>query len=255
MVELDKEQTFQEEMYHFPYHYIPTYDHGNFSQVKTLFWGYEYLSYIRFVLSKLQSLHFESLLDVGCGDGRFLYELSKTFPKRNLVGLDFSERSIMHARALNPNAKYLCGDITNTELMDEKFDVITLIETIEHIPQRDIQDFVTGLSYYLKENGILIVTTPTINVRVNPKHYQHFTLESLAAVVRPTFEVTEKYSLNKISGSIPIMEALMINRFFILNYPRLLNWLYHVYEKKLLHAEPHNAKRICILCKKQAAIT
>src|SRR3954449_3553400 len=73
-------QTIQESEYEFPYHYIPTLVNGNFSQVRKLRWGYEYLSYLRFVLSTLEKLQFNSLLDVGCGEGRFLSEVAKRFP-------------------------------------------------------------------------------------------------------------------------------------------------------------------------------
>ncbi len=41
----------------------------NFSQVRNLSWGYEYLSYLHFVLEKASQIGFKSLLDVGCANG------------------------------------------------------------------------------------------------------------------------------------------------------------------------------------------
>src|ERR1043166_3143274 len=72
-----RQETIQETEYQFPYHYIPTLENGNFSQVRKLRWGYEYLSYLRFILSRLDKIEFASLLDVGCGEGRFLCEVQK----------------------------------------------------------------------------------------------------------------------------------------------------------------------------------
>ena len=51
---LSAEQAVQEAEYEFPYHYIPRLEGGNFSQVRKLRWGYEYLSYLRFVLARLE---------------------------------------------------------------------------------------------------------------------------------------------------------------------------------------------------------
>src|SRR4051812_16394470 len=89
--EMERE-AIQEAEYEFPYHYIPQLENGNFSQVRKLRWGYEYLSYLRFILAQLEKLEFASLLDVGCGEGRFLSEVSKRFPDKNLKGVDRSQR-------------------------------------------------------------------------------------------------------------------------------------------------------------------
>ncbi len=96
---LSAEQAVQEAEYEFPYHYIPRLEGGNFSQVRKLRWGYEYLSYLRFVLARLERVEFGSLLDVGCGEGRFLREVSKRFSGKRLLGVDFSARTRLRAAA------------------------------------------------------------------------------------------------------------------------------------------------------------
>src|ERR1051325_285897 len=98
---LTPQQTIQDTQYQFPYHYIPTLENGNFSQVRKLRWGYEYLSYLRFVLSTLEEIQFESVLDVGCGEGRFLWEVSKCFSDKRLVGIDLSARADRKSTRLN----------------------------------------------------------------------------------------------------------------------------------------------------------
>lgn len=244
----DDERAIQEAEYEFPYHYIPTLDNGNFSQVRKLRWGYEYLSYLRFILSRLDKVEFDSLLDVGCGEGRFLSEVFKRFPDKKLMGVDVSARALDYARLLNPQVKFTCGDITDPDLFAEQFDVITLIETLEHIPPQVLPDFVRGLRHYLKGGGRLIASVPSENLKLNRKHYQHFNLESLRATLKPHFVVTEHYFLNRISRWDRLLGKLLVNRYFILNEPRLLNALYRRYENSLLNALESDGKRICVLC-------
>src|SRR5437870_12131964 len=94
---LSAKQAVQEAEYEFPYHCSPRLEGGNYSQVRKLRWGYEYLSYLRFVLTRLERVEFDSLLDVGCGEGRFLREVSKRFEGKRLLGVDFSARAVEYA--------------------------------------------------------------------------------------------------------------------------------------------------------------
>ena len=185
MSSLDKEQQLQEKLYTFPYHHIPQYEGRTFSQTRALPWGYQYISYIYFILSKIEKLQFNSLLDVGCGDGKFLVEVSKVFPSIKLVGVDFSERAIGYAKAFNPNIEFLCGDITDPSLIDEKFHIVTIIETLEHISPTELPKFVKGLHNCLKDDGTLVLTVPSTNSPLRGKHFQHFSDESLEKILKP----------------------------------------------------------------------
>ena len=53
-----------------------------------------------------------SLIDVGCGDGRLIYEAIgyKKFSK--LVGVDYSDKAISFAKIINNNCKFYRIDLT-----------------------------------------------------------------------------------------------------------------------------------------------
>jgi 2-polyprenyl-3-methyl-5-hydroxy-6-metoxy-1,4-benzoquinol methylase len=246
---LSAEQAAQEAEYEFPYHYIPRLEGGDFSQVRKLRWGYEYLSYLRFVLARLERVEFDSLLDVGCGEGRFLREVSKRFTGKRLLGVDFSARAVEYARLLNPGLSFARADIASGTEARERFDVVTLIETLEHVPTAEVEAFVSGLRRRVNEDGLLVVSVPSTNIKMSPKHYRHFDLRSLAAALAPCFEVAEHYYLNRISKWDRLLSALLTNRYFILNERRLLNVLYRRYERTLLGARESDCKRICVVCR------
>ncbi|TSD02427.1 MAG: type 12 methyltransferase [Parcubacteria group bacterium Athens0714_24] len=242
---MEKQETIQENQYSFPYHYIPTLTDG-FSQTKNLFWGYEYLSYLNFVLSKLKLLSFDSLLDIGCGDGRFLHEAKKGFPNAILLGIDSSQRAISLAKAINPEINFICGDIQKINL-DKKYDIITAVEVLEHIPSQDIRSFLESLGRLLNVNGKLIITVPSDNINLISKHYQHFNIPKIENLFNGLFKIEEIHYLNKNCLKNKIIQKLLGNRFFILNHKKTLNCLYNYYTKNLLIANKNNAKRIALI--------
>jgi len=187
---LSLKQLEQEEQYSVPYHYIPLLQKGNFSQSLSWSWGMHYLAGIELVLSVLKRESFSSVLDVGCGDGRFLREASNAFEGVKFHGIDYSEKAIAFARAFNPSLSYSCFDI-ETESLDKKYDVVTMMEVLEHIPPGNVPTFLESVSQALSPGGRLFLTVPHINKMVNDKHYQHFSNETLRNALEPHFRVQQ----------------------------------------------------------------
>lgn len=86
------------------------------------------------------------LLDVGCGNGSFIKEASKTF---DVYGIDFDPKSIdaAHKIGLNNVFALSLGDFANAK-KGNKFDIITFFEVLEH--QSDPDSFVQGVKNLLK---------------------------------------------------------------------------------------------------------
>jgi 2-polyprenyl-3-methyl-5-hydroxy-6-metoxy-1,4-benzoquinol methylase len=242
---MDIQQAIQENQYSFPYHYIPDLTNG-FSQTKNLFWGYEYLSYLNFILKKLKSMPFNSLLDIGCGDGRFLHEAKKVFPNAILLGVDSSPKAISLAKTINPEINFICNDIQKTNLNDQ-YDIITLVEVLEHIKPPEIDSFLRATRHCLKTKGKLIIAVPSDNQKTAPKHYQHFNIKMLKNLLDDSFQIEEIYYLNKIGPEDKIISRLLGNRFFILNHKKSLKYIYDYYIKNLLIADEGNCKRIMLI--------
>ena len=87
-----------------------------------------YILGLNIVLSNLKGYQFSSLLDIGCGDGRFLREVNDNIPGIMLKGVDYSKSAINLACALNPSIDYVCLDITN-ESLGQRYVICTLIRS------------------------------------------------------------------------------------------------------------------------------
>ena len=248
-----KPETFQEDEYVFPYHYIPEFSANRFSQVKNLSWGYLYLARLNRVVEIIRGWEFNSLLDVGCGDGRLLHELHKAMPEKTLTGIDFSESPLRFARAFNPDLEFIRGDIADDRsLIAKKYDVITLVEVIEHIPPEKLDAFIEAVSRRLNTSGRLLLTTPTDNIPVSKKHYQHFNLQKLEQLLGDRFTVTRtEYCHTPLSGMDKLKLRLLSNRLFVTVSPAFTLKFYRRYCAKYFSASAHNAADILIVCEKR----
>ena len=92
-------------------------------------------------------------LDIGCGSG-LLVELFKD-DGFEAYGVEPSKSLAQYCKTKNLN---VTNGTLNELKSDDKFDVITLIDVIEHVA--DPEDLVAGAVNRLNENGILCVVTP-----------------------------------------------------------------------------------------------
>lgn len=94
---------------------------------------------VRRVMGFLHSLQFETLLDVGSGRGVFLIPFMKEFPWVQITSLDLLEKRVTFLNELAdggyPNLKAMQENICSQPFEENSFDVVTLLEVLEHIPQ------------------------------------------------------------------------------------------------------------------------
>jgi cyclopropane fatty-acyl-phospholipid synthase-like methyltransferase len=222
------EQQTQESEYSLPYHYIPVVSKDGFVQSIHWSWGMRYLGGIELVLSELSRAEFSTLIDVGCGDGRFLKEVAFRFSDVKSQGVDYSKNAIALANALNPAINYSCLDITDGSIKD-KFDVVTMVEVLEHIPVEKVSSFLESVSNLLGKDGRLIITVPHSNKVVSKKHFQHFSSQSLMDSLSQHFDVDKILPFDKSSRSTDWLVRLMggEGKNYIVTNKKLNNLVYN----------------------------
>lgn len=243
-----KKQQKQEDQYSFPYHYVPQFRDG-FTQTFYWSWGLHYISGVEFILEKLKELEFQSLIDIGTGDGRLVREMALEFPNKDIIGLDYSARAVALASALNPSLNFICKDIINEQIANT-FDCITLIEVIEHVPNEKTQYFIKSLNKLLKKNGLLLLTVPHQNLKMPSRHYQHFTANTLKKQFGSYFKVEEEIFIDKKSRIVTILHKLLGNRIFTLKSRKLQSIIYNIYKKKFFFTTERDCLRIFMKLRK-----
>ena len=179
---ISQEAQIQEQQYAFPYHYLSLHD-----ELYRRFIHKHYLSLLQLVRELTDIKPGESILDAGCGDGRFCYEIRND--NANVTGIDYSERAIAFAQAFVPECIFRCEDIANC--VTHPFDKVVNIEVMEHIPPATVNSFAKSLSGCLKLGGVLVISVPSGNMPVTKKHYQHFTPKEVIDIFSPWCELLE----------------------------------------------------------------
>lgn len=246
---VDIVQLYQEEEYAFPYHYVARFKNDQFFHFMLDEWSINYASTMEYLLTKIEAEAGARIVDIGCGDGRFSRELSFAFPSSNVVGVDYSDKAIVLASAMNvgyTNLEFMAVDISDKHSLGV-FDVAILMEVFEHIPVEKASIFMWQVRSLLKPGGVLYLTVPHENKTLEYKHFQHFSVKKIGGYLEPYFDIAQAQPFERISWLRPVLLKLLNNGLFILNNQRLLSMVYRFYKKYLfLCASERECQRIFV---------
>lgn len=167
--------------------------------------------YERFYLSMQHSDSIEgkTVLDVGCGSGRYSVEFAKRGAAK-VVGIDLAERmiqlagTIAHEQDVNDQCEFFGGDFLNHKF-DDQFDIIIAMGVFDYL--QNPLEFITKMCS-LSRGKVLasfpsyhILRTPIRKVRYRIKRcpvyfYRRSTIDSLLKAAH-----LENYSITKINGA------------------------------------------------------
>jgi ubiquinone/menaquinone biosynthesis C-methylase UbiE len=100
------------------------------------------------------------LLDVACGNGRFLRQLLAAFPRIPATGLDLSPAYCAEARkrlAAWPQVEIVNGAIEQAPFDDESFDAAACVYLFHELPPRVRRDAAREIARVLKPGGVLVL--------------------------------------------------------------------------------------------------
>tara|TARA_Y100000031_G_C8181235_1_gene366598 strand:- start:194 stop:1126 length:933 start_codon:yes stop_codon:yes gene_type:complete len=130
------------------------------------------------------------ILDVGCAAGYFLESMPDSWER---YGVEYDKSCAREANKI-PGVTVKAGSLLKAKYGKEFFDVVALLQTIEHMP--DPSENIAECSRILKKGGILYVTTPnfgSMTARVfkanhrlitAPAHLYYFTPKTLGLLLK-----------------------------------------------------------------------
>ncbi len=113
------------------------------------------------------------ILDVGTGDGKFLWALE---PARwDRTGVEMSRATVDAVRAKMPDLRLICGDVHSPELQPGEYEAVTFWHALEHLP--DPHRVLARAAGLLRPGGWLFVSLPNLDslqARLFREHWYAF---------------------------------------------------------------------------------
>jgi len=188
------------------------------------------------------------ILDIGCGNGSLLNSFNKLFPNWLLFGSELDNR---YLKSIKQNTKFKKLYTCDIEIIPNKFDLITLINVLEHIINP--KEYLKKIYKKLSDRGFFVCQVPYY--LLNPfdlivaDHCSHFSKSSIETLLINSGFVPIKISTNFFKKEITIIakkndnqKKLYENTFENIkfadikkNIDKSIKWLFSIieYTKKL----------------------
>lgn len=139
---------------------------------------------VRFVSSGLDgSPRPGAILDVGCGKGLLLRELSSMYPEASIHGVEPNHRAVERARRIVPEVPIWQGMLEETPVVAKghQYDLVLIHGVLEHVPSP--LDFLNTIICLMEDSGHLFVGVPNFETNVADlltyDHLTRFTPQSI----------------------------------------------------------------------------
>lgn len=171
---------------------------------------------LEIISSLIKTSSINSLVDIGCGDGRFLNSLNEIEYR---LGIDYSDEMLKLAKFRSKNVNYIQEDLNLSNLkenistklnIEKKFQVATMLGVIHYLeqPSRTL----SLVNYLLEKNGLFILSfrNKLFNINSNSNYYNSTLTRSnlnklkLEAAIYPAINEKlnyEDFSEKKVSDS------------------------------------------------------
>ena len=233
----------QERQYEYPYHHIPSFlPDGTGTRTRNLHWGFDYLTCVFQAKRKVEAWKPNSVLEVGCGDGAVIGNLDQNIER--LVGMDLSEKAISFAKAFIPHVEFHAKDAAD---INEQFDVVMAVETLEHIPDEHVSSFLNTLYKRTKPTGKIYISVPSINLPLYDKHYRHYSPDSLVRQVEEAGLDVKVLEADFYRVPVPMEEfykKLTNNRLFLGEFHPLRRRIWKKIMETADNADPQKAQHV-----------
>lgn len=115
----------------------------------------EWCAHVVAMIEKHAKREVRSLLNLGCGGGKNVYNLKRRY---EVTGLDLSPAMLANARKLNPECEFVQGDMRDLSL-PTRFDAILIDDAVAYMTsEEDLLRVFRAAHRHLEPGGVVIVS-------------------------------------------------------------------------------------------------
>lgn len=112
-------------------------------------------NYILEAMSELKSSDNIQVLDLGCGPGQLINEISENIINIDITGIDFSEKMLEVSKSRNPHATHIKLDAAELDKLKGEYNVIICTHSLPYY--KDPEKIMKELCRLLKDNGKIFI--------------------------------------------------------------------------------------------------
>jgi len=117
------------------------------------------------------------ILDAGCGDGEYMFEIIRRYPVRELVGVEIQKEKVDFInKRLNKlnynNVCTICKDLSRGRLPSSKFDFCFCIDVLEHI--KNDKKVIANVFNSLRYGGLFLIHVPNSKAKRFFKEFRNY---------------------------------------------------------------------------------
>ena len=173
---------------------------------------------------KLIGRPFGSVLDYGSGDAALATLMANEGARVTIF--DPSRTALQYATTADQRLLAIEG-LTYLPFPKDIFDTVTMLETLEHIPDEEEMPSLNEVSRVLKPGGLLVLSVPHSNVPVSPKHYRHYDSETIKdRLTNIGFGITSIHTYKELNSNInnPLIRKSLLAPYYVMDkFVRHLN--------------------------------
>ncbi|WP_187263695.1 class I SAM-dependent methyltransferase [Pontibacter beigongshangensis] len=161
------------------------------------------------------------ILEIGCGYGRYNKAITD-LGYQNIVGIDISQEQVTYAREKMGLKNVFLADASEFLDQDKKYDVILLMDVLEHLEIAYAVTLLKKIHRSLHEGGKFIIHVPNSFAPLRPSfngditHIRSFSADSMSQLLRMAgFTKTTHYALNPIAKNASSLLRSLLWRYFL----------------------------------------
>ncbi len=157
------------------------------------------------VLRRLDGRMPGSLIDIGCGTGQLLSQISLLHPGALLTGIDKAQEMIRICRDKKIPANFICGDISQLETMTEKHDAAICCHSFPYYEHKS--EVVKQVHEMLNDNGRAIFVQASQNslydkialwlVERTAEKAEYLSIDEFTRLFESRFVIEERFTIRE----------------------------------------------------------
>ena len=146
------------------------------------------------IIDLLRNETISTILDLGCGDGRY----SRVLPYSNYTGVDFAEKFIENLSTQKCKTEFICSDVAKFQI-EKKYDLILMVGIITYLDDSDLESMLRNVKNMMHRDTVLLIRSIPINqASMDQGYFDSRRWMSFASFFKPRYQIVRRSTVKEL---------------------------------------------------------